>query len=381
MRLGIALFAMVVAGLAAQSVGGESKTTHEQALSGRAQSRLVHDRRVIGRSARGRPIVMRRFGNTREPSRVLVFGCIHGTECAGMAVARMLPSGCPLPNANLRLVENLNPDGYRRRTRLNARGVDLNRNFPSGWRPGGQAGDLQYSGRRPFSEPETRIARRLIESFRPRITIWFHQQAEALVRAWGTSIPAARRYARMVGLPFRPMPWMAGTAPNWQNHRFPGTSSFVVELAPGPLSLRDATRHASAIERLGGFLGQSSFALGIRPPPLRLARSPYMGVACRVPNSIECDRVGIAVYLPKRKPAVRLAVRINGRPVRMRIPDSVPTKGIYFEGFLRHAGLDHGALDVTAGRPVFARVSITATYPDGSWSATARRVGLAPGWG
>ena len=149
----------------------------------------------------------------------------------------------------------------------------------------------------------------------------------------------------------------------------------MVELAPGPLSLRDATRHASAIERLGGFLGQSSFALGIQPPPLRLARAPYMGVACRVPNSIECDRVGIAVYLPKRKPAESLRVRINGRPVRMRIPENVPTKGIYFEGFLRNARLDHGALDVTAGHPVFARVSITATYADGSWSATTRRVG------
>src|SRR5262249_25070105 len=31
-------------------------------------------------------------------------------------------------------------------------------------------------------------------------------------------------------LSFRKLPWLPGSAPNWQNHRFPGTSSFVVEL-------------------------------------------------------------------------------------------------------------------------------------------------------
>ena len=106
-----------------------------------------------------------------------------------------------------------------------------------------------------------------------------------------------------------------------------------------------------------------------------------MGVACRTPNSIACNRVGLAVYLPKRKPASRLRARINGRPVRMRIPANVPTKGIYFEGFLRRAGLDGGVLDTTTGKPVFAKVRITAYYADGSSSGTTRRVPLAPGWG
>ena len=39
-------------------------------------------------------------------------------------------------------------------------------------------------GPRPFSEPETRIARNLIERIHPRITIWYHQPAD-LVRADG----------------------------------------------------------------------------------------------------------------------------------------------------------------------------------------------------
>jgi murein peptide amidase A len=142
---------------------------------------------------------------------------------------------------------DVDPDGRASGSRLNGRGVDLNRNFPAGWRPNGVPGDLEYSGPRPFSEPETRTARAVIRAARPRLTVWFHQQAEVLVRAWGPSVPAARRYARLVGLPFRRMRWPAGTAPHWQNTAFPGTSSFVVELAPGPLSTAAARRHAEAI--------------------------------------------------------------------------------------------------------------------------------------
>lgn len=205
---------------------------------------------VIGHSAEGLPITVREFGRPAPHPDVLVFGCIHGTECAATGVRPRWSHGGP--RATVAVVPNLNPDGLALGTRLNGRGVDLNRNFPAGWRPIGQRGDSQYSGPRPFSEPETRLAARLIRALRPKVTIWFHQEPDELVRAWGQSVPAARRYARIVGLPFYRMPWMAGTAPNWQNHRFPGTASFVVELPPGPLSGRNASRLGSAIGDLAG---------------------------------------------------------------------------------------------------------------------------------
>jgi protein MpaA len=214
----------------------------------------------LGNSALGRPISVTAFGDSGSRRRVLVVGCIHGTECAGIDVLRRL-GGCPPANVDVWLLDNLNPDGLAESTRLNGRGVDLNRNFDSGWTAIGRRWDLQYSGPRPWSEPETRIARRLILRIRPEVTIWFHQQAQPLVRAWGASFPAARRYARVAGLRPRRMPWMAGTAPNWQNHRFPGSSSFVVELAPGPLSLDASVRHAAAIEQLAGYRGENRYAL------------------------------------------------------------------------------------------------------------------------
>jgi protein MpaA len=203
---------------------------------------------TIGQSAKGRPIKVIAAGDPAG-TRILVFGCIHGTECAAVPVAERLRAGSPR-SGELLAVPNLNPDGYELGTRLNRRGVDLNRNFPSDWTPLGVRGDLQYSGPRPFSEPETRFAARLIRASHPDITIWFHQEAQPMVRAWGPSIPAARRYASLTGLPFYRLPWMNGTAPNWQNHRFPGTTSFVVELAPGPLSHAEVERHKSAIQEL-----------------------------------------------------------------------------------------------------------------------------------
>ena len=202
---------------------------------------------LLGRSEHGRPIRALELG-FRGPRRILVVGCIHGDECAGTAVVRRLVAAAP-PRSDLLVVPNLNPDGAAAGTRQNGRGVDLNRNFPSEWRRIESRWDPQYSGPSPLSERESRFAARLILKLRPRITIWFHQP-QAVVRAWGQSIPEARRFARLAGASFRSIRWPAGTAPNWQNHRFPGTASFVVELPPGRLSDTAADRYARAILRL-----------------------------------------------------------------------------------------------------------------------------------
>lgn len=212
---------------------------------------------TLGRSAGGRPIEMTQIGNTAVSGRVLVFGCIHGDECAARHLMP-LSNGCPDPFSNLYLVPNLDPDGLATGTRLNGDGVDLNRNFATAWRPIGGRGDLEYSGPHSFSEPETRIAADLIGRLRPRVTVWFHQyrQPRPLVRAWGQSAPAARRFARRAQLPFRLLPWMDGTAPNWQNHHFPGTSSFVVELPPEELSAGMERRLNAAVLAIARQVGE-----------------------------------------------------------------------------------------------------------------------------
>jgi murein peptide amidase A len=201
----------------------------------------------LGRSERSRLITAFHAGDASGPP-VLVVGCIHGTECAGIAVARALER--VRTDLDLWIVPDLNPDGYAAGTRQNGRGVDLNRNWSSQWPGGGRPWDTYYPGPRPFSERETRIARRLILRIRPRVTVWFHQHMN-LVWAWGQSSPAGRIYARAAGMRFYHRHWLAGTASNWQNHHLPGTSSFVVELPAGSLSPGQVRRHVNALLTLG----------------------------------------------------------------------------------------------------------------------------------
>src|SRR3954447_7799776 len=106
---------------------------------------------LTGHSVQGGPIrVVERDG--AAPGRtVLVVGCIHGNEDAGIAVTKLLLRG-PRPAAGrLLVISDLNPDGRRAHTRVNADGVDLNRNFPSEWRGHSRPGGPGGGGARPPS--------------------------------------------------------------------------------------------------------------------------------------------------------------------------------------------------------------------------------------
>jgi protein MpaA len=175
-----------------------------------------------------------------------VIGCIHGNEPAGIAVADALAHGAPSPDTDLWIVSDLNPDGVAAGTRGNAHGVDLNRNFPYGWRPLGPRGTQQYAGPRALSEPESRIARALIRRLHPRVAIWFHQPL-ALTDASGGDVRVERRFAKRSGLPLRRLTRYPGSAPTWQNHRFPDTTAFVVELPPGRPSRASVERYVAAV--------------------------------------------------------------------------------------------------------------------------------------
>jgi protein MpaA len=208
---------------------------------------------LFGHSADHQPLRATRVGE--GPVKVLVVGSIHGNETAGRAVISRLRRATPPAGVELWLVDTVNPDGVRRGTRQNARGVDLNRNFPSEWSRVAQPGDLEYAGPRPLSEPESRYAVALIRRLRPEITIWFHQP-QAVVRAWGHSEATARRFAALAGVPYSTIAWPSGSASNWQNHAFPGTASFVVELPRGPVRGAKAVRYVSAIRKIAreGFI-------------------------------------------------------------------------------------------------------------------------------
>jgi N-acetylmuramoyl-L-alanine amidase len=200
---------------------------------------------LFGHSAEHQPLRADRVGE--GPVKVLVVGSIHGNETAGRAVISRLRHATPPAGVELWLVDTVNPDGVRRGTRQNARGVDLNRNFGRRWVGGGRASDIYFPGRSAFSEPESRAVRRLVRRLHPAVTVWYHQHMRLVNLSDGVDRRVVRAYARRVGLPARQLPRYHGTATGWQNHTFPGTSAFVVELPAGPLSPSSARRHAKAV--------------------------------------------------------------------------------------------------------------------------------------
>jgi murein peptide amidase A len=200
------------------------------------------ERAVIGHSALGRPLTATTLGDPGAPGRVLVIGCVHGDETAGIRVARRLMAVAPPRDAALEIVPSLNPDGVAAGTRGNSRGVDLNRNFPFDWRP---LDGLEYSGARPLSEPESRAARRLILQTRPAITIWFHQPLD-LVDPARADPAIERRFSSLAGLPLVGLRRYPGSASRWQNHSLPESIAFVVEL-PRPVSGVLVRRAARAV--------------------------------------------------------------------------------------------------------------------------------------
>jgi hypothetical protein len=123
-------------------------------------------------------------------------------------------------------------------------------------------------------------------------------------------------------------------------------------------------------------------------------RGVYMGVACELPNSIACDRVGIAVWT--RRPARGVVAVVGGRSVALDDREwSRPTRrGLrrMFAGFLKPAGMlgrgplavaaEDRRLDAYTGRNlVSAPVRLVVTRADGSRVRTSVRAQLSPGWG
>jgi len=198
---------------------------------------------LVGHSVQGRRIVAYEVGDPAAARKVLVVGCLHGNECAGIAVVNRLRRLGPLEGVDLWLVPDANPDGHRARTRGNAHGVDLNRNFPHRWK---RLRGLFYSGPRPASEPETRALMGLIRQLRPAVTIWFHQHLNMVVLT-RRNPGLERRFARLAGLRAGYLPPYRGTATGWSNANFPGTTAFVVELPAGSLTATATARVARAV--------------------------------------------------------------------------------------------------------------------------------------
>ncbi len=102
---------------------------------------------------------------------ILIIGVVHGDEPQGEElITRYLDKN---GDSNLLFIPSLNPDGKILKTRTNAKGVDINRNFPTkNWELTEK--DNYFGGESPASEIETKFLVDIIDEFKPSAIITLH---------------------------------------------------------------------------------------------------------------------------------------------------------------------------------------------------------------
>lgn len=143
------------------------------------------------RSVDGRTLWTRDVKPENSTVRVLVIGAIHGDELSAaslalhwIGLAEQAPADMPQP-VHWRFIPALNPDGLFSQPprRVNASGVDLNRNFPTPnwerdakpyWEKRTHRDPRRYPGPKPLSEPESRFLHEEMQRFKPQLIVSIH---------------------------------------------------------------------------------------------------------------------------------------------------------------------------------------------------------------
>ncbi len=234
-------------GLEGFRAGPAHAGAHVPAEAGTPRTVTTVTRRLLGRSGKGRPIWVHELGAADAAATVLVVGSMHGNERAGIPIARLLVTREPGPGVRLVVVPTMNPDGDVLGRRQNARGVDLNRNFPGGAHRG-RRGDVHYSGPRDLSEVEARLMHGLVTAGRLDAVLVYHQQMN-LVDHCGGSLALARAYAAQTGMGAVRLPRYPGSMATWLHQHLPSCTILTVEL-PARVDAAQRRRHARAVHAL-----------------------------------------------------------------------------------------------------------------------------------
>jgi len=251
-------------------------------LYARMASRLDIQAEVYGQSVEGQPLKAFHIPGTGDRP-VIIVAAIHGLEFIGSLVAE----GVARHRLGLEsdvdtwVVPVANPDAYRHcweqggrgtvaEFRKNARGVDLNRNFPLPhgarrwplWVTGSpNPKAATYHGPSPLSEPEASALASLIQRIEPHALVSLHSFGGALIHArvkdrdaWqvystlSNAYREARGTGRIVRLGSRVMDVFAGELEDWAHHDA-GCWSTCVELFPLTESFRQSIFAESVFNR------------------------------------------------------------------------------------------------------------------------------------
>ncbi|HUR75028.1 MAG TPA: M14 family zinc carboxypeptidase [Sporichthya sp.] len=204
----------------------------ELATSAAAARPAVREVRTIGHTVEGRDIRAFRLGDAHADRTVVLIGVMHGTERAPARTLRTLRDGRrPVAGVNLWVIPVLNIDGSASGQRANARGVDLNRNFPQDW-----SRSVTGAGRSAGSEPETRALTRFLNQIDPDVVVSLHQPFAAVDTSVSKTPRLARALSRELNLPRRRIACGGpchGTLTGWFNTTHDG-EAITVEFGPSP---------------------------------------------------------------------------------------------------------------------------------------------------
>lgn len=141
-------------------------------------------------SEEGRPLIFAEFGEATSPNKTLILAMVHPDEVTPLYLGFKLAQyfrdhEAELRDAHVVVAPFVNPDGFFRdpRIRVNARGVDVNRNFDTPlwhakalqeWTTRLRRNPRRFPGDHPSSEAETKFQIDLIERFRPTKILSIH---------------------------------------------------------------------------------------------------------------------------------------------------------------------------------------------------------------
>ncbi|MCD7825849.1 MAG: hypothetical protein LUH14_07815 [Clostridiaceae bacterium] len=184
---------------------------------------------TIGKTADGRAVFCMRMGNPKAETRILLQAGMHGREWLNtLFFMKMMEEGCVCCRTGhyqgrtyrelfqktcFYILPMVNPDGVQisqfgvsgirkkelrerlermesggwRRWKSNARGVDLNRNYSTGfgakWAEGRKPGREEYPGCAPASEEETKALMRLVAMLEPDGVVNYHETGQLIYYA------------------------------------------------------------------------------------------------------------------------------------------------------------------------------------------------------
>lgn len=126
-----------------------------------------------------------RLGTNKKGKNILALSLIHGDEHAsGTVTTRWIKRLKRInPRNSWRVIPVMNPDGWDKGIRMNAHGVDINRNFPSKdwdelaltwWTTKKKSDPRRYPGPKAASAVETRCLMTHINNFQPDFIISIH---------------------------------------------------------------------------------------------------------------------------------------------------------------------------------------------------------------